>query len=342
MPAKKTAAQKVLVTGATGFIGGHLVRANLKRKKKVRAFVLPGDPGEAALGALGVEVVHGDITDYESVRRAVKGVNIVFHCAAVVTDWAPWSLFERVTIGGTENICRAASEEKVSRFVDMSTNDVFGVDESAVMDETFPLRPWKEPYPDSKIEAEEISWRYHREKGLPVTMVYPCWVYGEGDQTFVPLIADAIIKRDLIFWRKDVLVWPTYIENLVDLLMLISEDKRAVGNGYLVHDGESVTFQEFCAQIAGTLGVKPITTHIPYFAAYAAGFVMELLWKLMSKKTRPLLTTYTVINLGSRFRFSIAKAARELGWKPRVSYREGFARTMAWLKTLDLETLKQK
>lgn len=342
MPTRKLASKNVLITGATGFIGGHLVRANLKKKKHVRAFVLPGDPGEAALKKLGVDIAYGDISDYESVKKALKGIDTVFHCAAVVTDWAPWSLFEKVTIRGTENICRAAAQAKVRRFVDMSTNDVFGVDESAVMDETFPLRPWKEPYPDAKIEAEKISWRYHREHGLPVTMVYPCWVYGEGDLTFVPSLADAIVKRDLIFWRKDVLVWPTYIENLVDLLLLISEDPRAVGNGYLVHDGESVTLQEFCAGIADTLGVKPITTHIPYFLAYAAGIAMEGLWKLMKKKTRPLLTTYTVINLGSRFRFTIGKAEKELGWKPRVSYKEGFTRTMQWLKALDLESLTLK
>ncbi len=333
--------KKVLITGASGFIGGHLVDRNLAKKNKVRAFVLKGDPGEEALRAKGVEIVYGDICDYESVKKAVSGCDIVFHCAAVVTDWAPWKLFQDVTIGGTENICRAAHEAGVGRFVDMSTNDVFGRREDVVLDESYPLEKWGEPYPDSKIEAEEISWKYHK-LGLPVTMVYPCWVYGVGDKTFVPLLADAIVKKDLIFWRKDVIVWPTYVENLVDLLMLISEDKRAVGNGYLVHDGESVTLQDFCVEIARTMGVPPIKTHIPYFLAYVASLGMELVWKIGRIKSRPLLTTYTVKNLGSRLKFSIAKAERELGWKPRVSYPEGMKRSMEWLKTLDLDELKQK
>lgn len=339
---KSSQKRKVLITGATGFIGGHCARACIARGDMVRAFILPGDPGADALHRAGAEIATGDIRDYDAVRHAVHGANVVIHCAAVVTDWAPKSLFREVTVGGTENMCRAAAEENVDRFVDISTNDVFGTDESRVMDETFPLCKWNEPYPDYKIEAEKISWVYHREHGLPVTMVYPCWVYGEGDRTFVPLLADAIVKRDLVFWRKDVLVWPTYIGNLVDLLMLISDDERAVGNGYLVHDGVSITLQEFCARIAGALGEKPATLHIPYFTAYAAAYIMELIWKIGKIQTRPLLTTYAVKNLGSRLKFTIEKAERELGWKPNISFNEGFARTLAWLKTLDLDTLKQK
>jgi nucleoside-diphosphate-sugar epimerase len=334
--------KNVLITGATGFIGRHVVKANLTRGNKVRALVLPGDAGEAWLKERGVEVIIGDIRDYEAVRRAVGSVDIIFHTAAIVTDWAPRELFWEVTVGGAENICRAAVDAKVSRLVDVSTCDVFGTDESKVMDESMPLQYWGEPYADSKIDAEKVMRRYHEQQGLPLTMVYPLWVFGEGDQTFVPLLADAIIKRELIFWRKRAIVWPTYIDNLVDLLMLISEDERAIGNGYLVHDGESTTLEEFCAGIARALGVLPIKIYIPYWLAMTAARVMEFIWKLLDIKNRPLLTTYTVTNLGSRFRFSIDKAQRELGWKPRITYREGFRKTMEWLKTLDIDSLKQK
>ena len=174
-------------------------------------------------------------------------------------------------MGGAENICRAAVDAKVSRLVDISTCDVFGTDESKVMDESMPLQYWGEPYADSKIDAEKVMRRYHEEQGLPLTMVYPLWVFGEGDQTFVPLLADAIIKKELIFWRKGAIVWPTYIDNLVDLLMLISEDERAIGNGYLVHDGESTTLEEFCAGIAEALGVPPIKDSHPVLVSHDRG-----------------------------------------------------------------------
>lgn len=146
-----------------------------------------------------------------------------------------------------------------------------------MMDENIPLQYWGEPYADSKIDAEKVMRRYYKEKGLPLTMVYPLWVYGEGDQTFVPLLADAIIKRELLFWREGAIIWPTYIDNLVDFLMLIAEDERAIGNGYLVHDGELTTLEleEFCAGIAKALGIPPVKTHIPYWSAMTAARFME-------------------------------------------------------------------
>lgn len=334
--------RNILITGSTGFIGSHLADACLKKKYRVRALVMRGDPGEVGLKKQRVEIVYGDLRDGPSLEAACKGVDIVFHCAAVVTDWAPRSLFQAVNIDGMEKLCRAALNARVQRFVELSTNDVFGLDESRVITEEAPLKKWGEPYADTKIAAEEIAWRYYQAHGLPVTMVYPCWVYGPGDKTFVPLTADAILKKEMVFWRKDVHVWPTYVDNLVDLLMTISMHKNAVGKGFLVHDGEMTTFQQFCGAIAAALGAKAPRLHLPYFVAYGAALLMEFTWRILRLRSRPLLTTYTVKNLGSRLRFSIERAERELGWTPKISYRESLARTLEWLKGLDRSNLKQK
>lgn len=334
--------KKVLITGATGFVGGHLSRACLARGWQVRALALPGDTGIPTLQSLGIEVIEGDIRDYESVRKATEGVEIVFHAAAFVSDWGPKEVFYDVMVKGTENVCKAAVDAGVKRLVKVSTNDVFGLDESEVMDETFPLKPWNEPYPDTKILAEEVAWKYYKEHGLEVTMVYPCWIFGPGDRTFIPLLADSILKGELIFFRKQTLVWPTYVHNLVDLLLLISEHPAANGQGYLVHDGEYVTFEAFSAEIASVFNKHLPIRYIPYRLAYFAAMLMEFFWKLFGAKQRPLLTTYTVKNLGSRLRWSIAKAERELGWTPKIKFSEGMEVSKAWLKTLDIKSLKQK
>jgi len=333
--------KKILITGATGFIGSHLVERNLKEGNQVRIFALPEDSKAKAYEARGVEVVYGDIRDYHSVEKAVKGVEIVFHLAAVVTDWAPKDLFRQVNIEGTRNICEASFKHGIERFVEVSTNDVFGLKEDVIIDETFNYKYWGEPYADTKIEATKIVQEYG-QKGLVVSWVYPCWVYGPGDCTFVPLIADSIKKGELLFWRKDVIVWPAYVENVVDLLMVISEHPDAVGQGFLIHDGVSDTFQNFSAKVAENIGEKKPTMHIPFWTAYVVAGIMELIWKILGKKSRPLLTKYTVKNLGSRLKFSIEKAEKLLGWIPLISYDEGFKKTMEWLKQTDASLWKQK
>ncbi len=334
--------EKILITGASGFIGSHLVTANLEKGNNVRVLVLPKDPKIIELERLGVDISVGDMRDENSLKNACYGIDIVFHCAGVVTDWAPWKLFEDVNVLGMKNLCKEALKSKVKRLIYMSTNDVFGLQEGVVIDESFPVKKWGEPYSDTKIDAELIAWDYYKTHNLPVTMVYGTWIYGEGDSTFIPALADAIMKKDMLFWRNNVHVWPCYIENLIDLLMLISTDPRAIGNGYLIHDGEMTTLQELCKDIASALELPPIKTRIPYFLAYIVAWFMEK-WALITKRDkRPLLTTYSVKNLGSRLNFSIDKAERELGWKPKISYREGLERTLKWLKTLDLELYFQK
>jgi nucleoside-diphosphate-sugar epimerase len=333
--------KNVLITGATGFIGSQLVARNLKDGNRTRIFALPDDPKAKEHESQGLEVFYGDIRDDQALEKAVNGVQVVFHLAAVVTDWAPKALFEQVNIDGMRNICQASFESGVERFIEISTNDVFGLKERVMIDETFDFAYWREPYPDTKLEATKIAWAYH-EKGLPVSMVYPCWVYGPGDLTFVPLIADAVKKGELIFWRKDVIVWPAYVENVVDLLMAISEHPQAIGHGFLVHDGQCDTFQNFSSRIAEAIGAEKPKLHIPYWTAYSVACAMELTWKALGKKSRPLLTRYTVKNLGSRLQFSIDKAKKLLGWTPPLSYEEGFKRTMEWLKQTDPGLWKRK
>jgi len=332
---------KVLITGATGFIGSHLVERNLKEGNDVRIFTLNDDPAAKVMESRGIEVCCGDIRSYDDVEHAVTGVECVFHLAAVVTDWAPQELFKEVNITGTRNVCKASFKNKVKRFVEISTNDVFGLKENVIIDESFEYTYWGEPYADTKLEAARIVQNYAK-KGLPVSMLYPCWVYGPGDLTFVPLIAAAIRSRELIFWRKKVIVWPAYVENVVDLMMVISNHPKAVGQGFIVHDGISDTFQNFSARIANEIGEKVPKIHIPYWSAYLSSMVMEFIWKLLQRRTRPLLTKYAVKNLGSRLQFSIKKAENVLGWNPPISYDEGFKKTMDWLKNTDPKLWKQK
>ena len=332
----------VLITGGTGFIGSNLVEACLKEGFSVRVFVLSDDPNLSILQNKEVEIFYGNIKNYEDLEMACEGMDKVFHCAGIVTDYAPKSLYHDVNVKGMENLCKAAMKKSVKRLVYMSTCDVFGDREDVIIDETCSLKKWGEPYADTKIEAEKIAWRYYHKYNLPISMVYGCWVYGERDFTFTALLADAITKNELIFWRKDVHVWLNYVKNLTQFLILLSQDDRAIGKGYFLHDGKMITLQNYCRKIADTLDIPFKERYIPYWLAMAAAWIMEKTSRLFRRKKRPLLTTYIVKNLGSRFNFSIQKAVTELDWKPRYSFEEGMTKTMEWLKSVDFDQLKQK
>lgn len=325
--------RNVLITGATGFIGSYLVRRMIGKSYHLRILALPKDKKAIEYEKSGLEVVYGNITDSAIVDRSLKGIHIVYHLAAVVSDWAPEKLYREVNVAAMKNMCESSLKNKVERFVYISTNDVFGFKEKAIIDESFPYRPWHEPYPDSKLEASNIAWSYYR-KGLPVSMIYPCWVYGPNDTTFLLPLVEAVRKGQLIYWRKNSLVWPAYIENVIDLLIEIGTNPEAIGQGFLIHDGVPDTLENFVSKIAEPLQLKNQRRYMPYFVAFLIGWFMQNVWKILGIKSRPLLTTYIVKNLGSGWRFSIAKAKRLLNWTPRISYDEGLSKTIEWLKSV--------
>ena len=119
----------------------------------------------------------------------------------------------------------------------VSTSDVFGIPRGdELIDETTPYREWGEPYQDTKIEAERWLWQFQRESRLPLSVIYPCWVYGPGDQAFFPGLAAAIDEGVMMFWHRDTRLAWAYIDNLADAIVLASTHPGAVGNGYLVYD----------------------------------------------------------------------------------------------------------
>ncbi len=321
---------KVLITGGTGFIGSHLVRSNLQAGNRVRVLVRPDSPFLNSMKR--VEVAVGDIRDGLAVKKAVRGINVVFHAASLVTDWAPKRRFKEVTVGGMENMCQAALDAEVDALVVISSSDVFGRVEKLPISESFPMRRWNEPYPDAKIEADEIAWHFNRDRGLPLTVAYPCFAHGPGDRHLLPGLANALLEGRGFYWRKNALITPSSVENIVDLCMCLAVREEALGEGFLVHDGQSIRLQELCQLVADHLGCHPPNRRLPYGAAYLMAKAMELTASVTRQRERPLLTTYLVKWWGSRSQYSIAKAKERLSWSPRVGSQESLERTMRWLK----------
>jgi nucleoside-diphosphate-sugar epimerase len=322
------------VTGAAGFVGQALVRRLLAEGDRVRAIVPPGERRLEELRALeapGLEIVEADVRDLERLTSAMSGVRRIFHAAAVVHAWVPRQVYRDVNVGGTRNAALAAGTAGVERFVLVSTSDVFGVPRGdEVLDESMPLRRWGEPYADSKVEAEEWLWRHHRETGLPVSVIYPGWVYGPGDRALFAGLARAVADGAFVFWSRAVVLAWVYVDNLVDACILASRQPQAVGQGYLIDDGAAgPTLEELTARLASIVGARPPSRRIPYGLAYGAASLLQVTWRLLRLRGAPPLTTADVKALGQTFRLSNEKAQRQLGWTPRVPIDAGMERAFA-------------
>jgi nucleoside-diphosphate-sugar epimerase len=332
-----------LVTGAAGFVGKALVRRLVAEGGPVRAVVLPGDPQLPVLGELSedreaLEIIEADVTDERAISRAMEDVEHVFHTAALVHEWSPWERYRAVNVRGTQTVTRAAEANGVGRLVHISTTDVFGIPRAQEdMNEDSPFREWGEPYPDTKIQAERWLWRFQRDSPLPVTIIYPGWVYGPGDRAFFPGLARAITGRFMVFWYQGPRLPWVYIENLVDACILASRFADAIGHGYIIHDGtDGPTLEEVCSRIAGVCNARAPTRHVPYVLALAAAHTLQTLWRILNLKGTPPLLTVDVKSFGRQWRLSNDKARFHLRWEPRVSVEDGMSRALDWLASQEL------
>lgn len=319
-----------LVTGGSGFLGSHLVETLVARGENVRALVRPTS-NKALLETLGVELAYGNLNDIQSLRAAMRGIERVFHSAAFATDWGSWETFRCANVTGVSNLLETALEAGVSKFIHVSTTDVYGhPDYPADEDAPFRLRGW--PYGDTKIESERLVWKYHCQHGLPTTIVRPVSIYGPRSPTLVLEIVELLQNGKMVnIGKSNKPAGLTYVTNVVDVLLLAADKENSVGQAYNACDGSDITWRQYVDRLAEIVGVSSPRIVIPYRLAYLTGWVMEKIYGILRIKTRPLLTRMAVELFGTNQGFSIDKARRELGYEPKVDFDEGMRRVDVWL-----------
>jgi len=319
-----------LVTGATGLIGGHLVEALVLRGEQVRAFVRPTSHTER-LRALGVEMRVGQLMDNASLVAAAQGVDRVFHCAALVSDWGLPEDFQQANVHGTRNVLAAAARARVSRFVFLSSTDVYGFPGVAV-DETERPSPRGFPFADSKIAAESLVWNHRRRVGLPTCIIRPGTVYGPGSRFLLTLLVEPLRRRRLLLIDDGRhTTGLTYVGNLIDAIILAADRDESVGQAYNITDGSGVTWRELVDALADLLQMPRPTRQRSHRSAYAIASIWEHYYHITGRAQRPPLTRYLVELMGTDQEYSIDKAREQLGYRPRVSFSEGMRRVGDWL-----------
>ena len=319
-----------LVTGGTGLLGSHIAEQLHRRNRRIRALCRTGSD-TTFLRSLGAEIIDGDLTDREAVRRACTGVDVVYHAAARVGDWGPWEDFVRVSVDGTQHLLDGAATAGVRRFLHISSISVYGhVDgDGKVFDESAPLgvnlHQWSY-YSRAKVEAEKRVWAMLASGRMPVTVIRPSWLYGPRDRATLPRLIDSIRGRKLkIIGEGKNRLNVVHAGNVAEAAVLAADSNRTVGEAYnCSHDGV-LTQRMYFDRIANAIGEPPITKSVPYRVAYSAAFLMECFGHAFRTKKPPLVTRYAVWLMGRRCFFECNKLKEHVGWSSSVGYTEGIA-----------------
>jgi len=327
---------KVLVTGATGFLGSHLTETLVEKGEEVRALVR--DTAKANnLKKLGVELCSGDLCDPSSLFSAAQGVEIIYHCAGRVDEWGKKELFYKANVEGTRNLLEAALKNGC-KVVHTSSLTVLALHKcSKPIDETFPYSPRVvDFYTETKREGEKVVLEYSQSKGLEVTIVRPGLIWGPGDTKTLPRLIDILKKKRmfLVNGGKNHLTL-SYCSNVVDGLILAGQAGHS-GRVYHITDGEKVTAKDYFCALASLFQLPLPRISVPFSLALLVVFLMGIQARLTGQKEPPLFTLYGLFLLTHDLEVDLSRAHTELGYKPQIGFSEGMRRMEEWLREENL------
>jgi nucleoside-diphosphate-sugar epimerase/predicted dehydrogenase len=321
----------VLVTGASGFIGTHLLKKLEREGHKVRALVRPNSINAGRFIGSRVEVFQGDLTDESALSRACEGIQSIYHAGSAMSG--DWKTFEDATISGTNSILAAAQNNGVERFVHLSTLAVYELLDKArgqIVEESdgYQNEPRKMgAYAYCKIEAEKLVKEASAQGKMGVAIVRPGMVIGEGGYPFFPHLGFNLGDRVFLLIGKGNVVLPfTYVENTVDGIYLAGTKESAVGGIYNLVDDASVTAAQYIDTFISTTGVDAKITKLPYIVPYMAmaGYEFAALLGIVPKgKTSCAQLKWKQAPVT----YSTTRAKEELGWTPAVGMDEAMERT---------------
>ena len=318
---------RVLVTGATGFTGGHLARALAGRGYYVRALVRGIEPA-ARLRDAGIDLVQGDLRSDASLRQACRDVDVVYHIAAMYREAGlKDEVYRAVNAGAVRALVLAAAAERVTRVVHCSTVGVHGDVKHPPADEEAPLAPG-DVYQHTKLEGERLAREAAAATGMEVVIARPTGIYGPGDRRLLKLFRGVARRRFIVLGAGRIYYHLTYIDDLIEGFRLCGEVPAAAGRTYILAGGEVTTLDQLIALIAQAAGVAPPRLHLPVWPFWIAGAACEALCAPFG--IEPPLYRRRVDFFTKSRAFDISRARRELGYAPRTGLREGIRKTLDW------------
>ena len=303
----------VFVTGGSGFIGQALV-TRLAGEHQVTA--LARSPEAAAIvQRCGATPLHADL---ESIRMEhLVDVDVVVHCAAVVSDWAPPGEFDRVNVGGTRRMLSVAREAGVRRFVHMSSDSVlFDGSDLIDVDEDSPYPDTGDyPYAVSKRRSEQLV-RAANAPDFETVCIRPVLVWGPNDTSILPVLVE-MVDRGAFLWvdRGTKRVSTTHVDNVVEGTLRAIENGRP-GAVYFLTDGPPASHREFFTQYLATVGRTVGARSLPGGLVRWIGAAVERMWRLFKPRAEPPLSREAAATLAATITVSSNRAQEDLGYTP--------------------------
>ena len=319
-----------LVTGASGFVGSQVVDELLAREEAVRGLVR--DPAKAArLRERGIEVIVGDIRDPEAVSRAVQGIDVVHHCAAAVGAHYTGREIRETNLGGVRRLLEEARAASVGRAVLLSSVNVLGTVNLDPATEDLPCRRSHDPAADVKIEMERLALEVGHGPGPEVVILRPGFIYGPGDPGNLPRIIRALRRGKFAYiGSRDHVIPIVHVGDVVQAMLLAAQAPSANGRVYQITDGSRTTIGQFIDHLADLLECPRPRRVLPGFLPRLGCVVFDGLQLVVPRCPAPIKRS-GVRFLGTSRYVDIRRAREELGYAPRVGYREGLAETLRGL-----------
>lgn len=322
---------RVLVTGANGFLGRHLVDALSRCSARVTALVRDRSRISPELEQRA-EIVQGDLRDAAHVSAAMRGVDLVFHCAAVTSNKDSWRVHQETNVQGSDNVFTAAAENGVSRLVHVSSVIVYGLDghrNGAPLDETAPYADGSDRwahYMRSKTLSDQRALEMACGKGLPVTVLRLGILYGPGSRR---LPGSGLMRagkwRFVLLGGRNSLPY-TYVRNAVDALLLAAIAPEATGRAYNIVDEPAITVREAARLVDTVTGDRVAIVPVPALPFMALARVLE--WRSADGTKPPRITRYVLRSACRNLHYDVSSAKQDLGWEPATTLAEGLKSTI--------------